>query len=271
MSTASSRPDPLLSIVVATYQRCAHLRSCVEWVQRTTEAPYELIVVDGGSTDDTAEFVTAQPHARLVVESPRGGCCRAYDLGFRAARGDFVMWLNDDSYPLEGAIDSALGFMRSAEACDVGMVAFYHTHHDPWNELDGYDEEGVRFGVLHVRGAPYANFGLLPRSLLERVGYLDTGYRFCAWDPDLSLKIQRDAGRAVVGLPTARAWHEEHIDERKENDARSQRRIDNERLFAKWSLPAKGDFAPPQPAYRALAARCGIKLGMPERQFARGE
>jgi hypothetical protein len=38
------------------------------------------------------------------------------------------------------------------------------------------------------------NFGLLRRALLERLGYLDERYYFCAWDPDLSLKVQREAG-----------------------------------------------------------------------------
>ncbi|MBL8878725.1 MAG: glycosyltransferase [Phycisphaerales bacterium] len=260
MHTPAIRARPEVSIIVATFQRCAHLRCCIEWVQRTTAASYEMIIVDGGSNDGTSEFAAAQPHARLIRETQRAGCCRAYDIGLRAAHGEFVMWLNDDSYPLEGAIDTALRFMRHPNARNVGMAAFYHTHRDPWNELHGYDDEGMRFGVLHVRGTPYANFGLLPRTLLEQVDFLDTGYRFCAWDPDLSLKIQRQTGRKVVGLPDARVWHEEHIDERKEMDARCQRRLDNERMFAKWNLPAKGAFAPPQSAYRMLASACGIKL-----------
>lgn len=259
MDMPTLRSDaPLLSIVIATYQRRAHLQCCLEWIQRTVGVSYELVIVDGGSEDDTVEWAGAQPHTRVLVERERAGCCRAYDMGLRAARGEFVMWLNDDSYPLEGTVDAGLRLLTGSHCDRVGMVAFYHTHRDHWNELDGFDQDGVRFGMLHVRGTPYANFGMLRRELLARLGYLDTDYRFCGWDPDLSLKVQRDAGRLVIGLPQALVWHEEHIDERKEDDARTRRRIDNERLFAKWRLPAKGSFADPLPAYREQAASVGV-------------
>jgi hypothetical protein len=140
----------------------------------------------------------------------------------------------------------------------VGMVAFYHTHQQPWNELDGHEHDGLRYGVLHVRGLPYANFGLLRRETLAAVGFLDRGYRFCAWDPDLSLKVQRLAGRIVVGVPAARVYHEEHIDERKAADVDASRAIDNERLFAKWKLPPKGAFPEARRAYAGLRASLGL-------------
>jgi GT2 family glycosyltransferase len=112
--------------------------------------------------------------------------------------------------------------------------------------------------MLHVRGTPYANFGLLRRALLERVGFLDEGYRFCAWDPDLSLKVRRDAGLLVVGAPDALVVHEELADERKRADAGALRTRDNERLFAKWSLPRKGNFADPRGDYLALLRTRGL-------------
>lgn len=261
MSTflAAAAP-PLVSIVIATYRRRAHLQSCLEWIRRTTRVPHEIVIVVGDATDGTAEWAISQPCTRVIVEPRREGCCAAYDRGFRAARGEFVLWLNDDSYPLDGAIDAAIDLLRGPQSGRIGMVAFYHTHRDHWNELDGFDQDGVRFGILHVRGTPYANFGMLRRELLAQVGYLDKGYRFCAWDPDLSLKVQRQAGKLVIGVPEALIWHEEHIDERKEYDAHHLRRNDNERLFQKWRLPPKNGFPDPRPGYRALVQSLGVML-----------
>lgn len=260
MRTVPARADtsPELSIVVATYQRRARLERCLTRTREAIKVRYEFVLVEGGGSDGSAEWLVRQPDVRLHVERPRQGCCGAYDVGFRMARGEFVMWLNDDAYLLPGAIEAALGFLGAQG--DVGIVAFYHNHAQPWNELHGFDRDGLRFGVLHVRGHPYANFGLLRRQTLERVGFLDTGYQFCAWDPDLSLKVSLGAGLPVVGLPAACVYHEELIDERKSSDAGETRTRDNERLFAKWKLPPKGEFPDPRPAYAALLNRLGVDL-----------
>lgn len=256
--TGMTVEEPLVSLVVATYQRRARLVRCVEAVRRNVRVPYELVIVDGGSTDGSVEWLRAQPDVRLHVEEERAGCCRAYDLAFRRARAPYVLWLNDDSYPIAGSVAAAIALLERPDMADVGMVACYHTHHDPWNELHGFDEGGQRWGVLHVRGYPYANFGLLRRSLLEEVGFLDTGYYFCAWDPDLALKIQLQTGRKVLSTPAARVYHEELCDERKSADAGAVRTRDNERLFAKWKLPPKGAFPDPRPAYVELLRSRGL-------------
>ena len=249
---------PTLSIVIATCRRLARLRRCVEKVRQNSRGPCELIVVDGGSHDGTREWLAEQPDVRAHIEESRAGGCRAYDTGFRMARGEFIMWLNDDAYPLEGALDNAIALLERDDMRDVSMVSFYHSHSQPWNELHGVEHDGARYGVLHVRGTPYANFGLLRRALLEQVGFLDPGYRFCAWDPDLSLKIQREAGLKVLGAPDALVYHEELGDARKAEDAGDVRTSDNERLFAKWGLPPKGSFPDPRPAYLELLRSRGL-------------
>lgn len=251
-------PAPHVSIVVATYQRRARLERCLQRTRAAVSRPCEFVVIDGGSSDGTAAWLAQQRDVRFEIETERGGCCAAYDRGLRLARGRYVMWLNDDSYALPGSIDAAVEFLESHPARSIGMVAFYHTHQQPWNELDGHEYGGQRYGVLHVRGFPYANFGLLRRETLAAVDFLDRGYRFCGWDPDLSLKVQRLALRPVVGVPEARVYHEEHIDERKAADAGQTRTLDNARLFAKWNLPPKGTFAGARRAYAELAASLGL-------------
>ena len=221
--------SPTVSIVLATYQRRAQLERCILAVRQNVRLPAEIIVVDGGSTDGSAEWLRGQPGVRLYVEQQRRGCCQAYNTGFRMARAPYVMWLNDDSYPLAGAVDEAVGVLERPEMADVGLLAFYHTHDDPWNELHGFDRDGRRWRVMHVRGYPYANFGLLRSSLLKQVDYLDPGYRFCAWDPDLALKIQLQAGLKVLSCPRCLVYHEEVLDARKAADAGETARRDNER------------------------------------------
>lgn len=192
---------------------------------------------------------TGEPVVSIVIA--------AYNRGFRAARGRYVMWLNDDSYPLAGAVEAAVRMIERPDLPRLGMVAFYHNMDRAWNRLDSVEHEGLTYSIYNVRGVPYANFGLLRRELMERLGWLDERYYFCAWDPDLSLKVQREAGLEVLGCRQARVYHEELIDERKSADMRIIDE-DNQKLFDKWQLPAKFSYPDPAPAYQQMIRDRGL-------------
>lgn len=249
--------DVTVSIVIATYGRCAALRRCIEAIRRDVRVPHEVIVVGGGAGDGTEEWLGAQPDVRFIRETRREGATRAYNKGFRAATGRYVLWLNDDSYPLPGSVEAAVRMIERPDLSDVGMVAFYHNMGATRNRLDSFDRDGVTFSVYNVRGVPYANFGLLRRELLERLGWLDERYYFCAWDPDLSLKVQREAGLAVVSCRQAVVFHDELMDERKSGDLTAAAE-DNRKLFAKWQLPAKDSYPDPAPGYQQMLRDRGL-------------
>ena len=247
---------PIVSIVIATHARVDRLRNCIARTRENVSISHELIVVGGGS-DGTVEFLESQTHLRFIREDRREGATRAYNKGFRAATGRYVMWLNDDSHPLPGSVEAAIQMIESPMAADVGMIAFYHNEDRPWNKLDTIARAGESWSIYNVRGVPYANFGLLRCDLLARLGFLDERYYFCGWDPDLALKVQREAGLKVLGCRQAFIHHEEHIDDRKRQDM-TIADDDNARLFAKWSLPPKFGYPDPAPRYRQQLAACGL-------------
>ena len=239
--------DPVISIVVPTFNRLARLKRCVEMVRANVRTPCELIVIDGGSGDGSRPWLAEQTGLRVILEDEREGAVRAFNKGFRAATAEYVMWLNDDAYPLPGSVEAALEMLRSHE--QIGMAAFYHDWDRQRNVLDSVVRDGRRYSIYNVRGYPYANFGLLSRSLLERIGYADERYYFFAFDPDLSLKVQLDAGLKVVGCRDALIHHEEHHDDRKLADL-SVGAEDNAKLFTKWNLPPPNAYPDPVPSYQ---------------------
>lgn len=250
-------PAIIVSIVVPTCNRLERLRRTLDKIRQHTFIDHEIIVVDGASTDGTRSWLSGRTDVRTVFETRREGAVRAFNKGFRAARGEYVMWLNDDAWPLPAAIDAAVDMIRRPDLSDVGMVAFYHTWHSERNILHEVRREGRTYAICHVRGYPYANFGLLARKTLERVGFADEGYMFFGFDPDLALKIQLDLGLSVFGCPDALIVHEEHHDDRKIADLEQGRR-DNERLFARWRLPEPGAYPDPRPAYERVAMQRGV-------------
>jgi len=249
---------PIVSIVVPTFNRVERLRACVDAIRENCGCPREVIVVDGGSDDGTRDWLAAQPDLTLILEPEREGAVRAFNKGFRAATAEYVMWLNDDALLTPASVAAAIETIERTDLSDIGMVAFYHNWHSERNVLDTVERDGERFAICHVRGYPYANFGLLRRSLLERVGFADERFYFFGFDPDLSLKIQINEGLAVIGYRRAIVRHEEHHDERKLGDLAAGAE-DNEKLFAKWNLPDPGSYPDPVPAYGEMLTRRGLR------------
>lgn len=256
--TPTATAPAIVSIVIPTYNRCDRLQRCIRNIRANVGIPFEAIVVDGGSTDGTREWLSAQTDLRVILEPEREGAVRAFNKGFRAATSPYVMWLNDDAYPLPGSVQAAVALLEREDLRDrVGMVAFYHNWHSERNILDRVIHHDTTYELCHVRGYPYANFGLLRRTLLEQVGFADERFYFFGFDPDLSLKIQREKNLKVVGCRRALIHHDEHHDDRKLGDL-SAGAQDNERLFTKWNLPAPGAYPDPQPAYQSLVRELRI-------------
>jgi len=253
----SQTDEVVVSIVIATYDRCEHLKRCVAGVRANVGIGHEIIVVGGGTGDGTGAWAGEQEDIRFIRETRREGATRAYNKGFRAAVGRYVLWLNDDSYPLAGAVEAAVAMIENPDLADVGMVAFYHNLDREWNRIDSIEHADTVYSIYNVRGTVYANFGLLRRALLERLGYLDERYYFCAWDPDLSLKVQHEAGLAVIGCRGALVQHEELIDDRKQADG-DVIEVDNAKLFAKWNLPEKFSYPDPRPDYQRMLRDRGL-------------
>jgi GT2 family glycosyltransferase len=247
---------PLVSIVIATHERLDCLRNTIGRIHENVSIRFELIVVGGAGHDRTCEWVLDQPNIRFIHEQQREGATRAYNKGFRAATAKYVMWLNDDSWPLPGSVEAAVRMIERPDLPDLGMVAFYHNENRAWNRLDEIERNGRKYAIYNVRGRPYANFGLLQRALLERLGYLDERFYFCGWDPDLALRVQQ-AGLEVLGCREALIHHDELHDERKLADL-PKADADNALLFEKWMLPER--FSYPDPAGPYCKRAASLKL-----------
>ena len=240
-----------LSIVVPTCNRAALLETALRTITRQTQCSYEIIVVDGASTDHTAavlEPFAARLGERMTIfrEPVRRGFVRAANLGLRAARGRNLCWINDDARPVADAIDAAVA---AVDASPADVLAMFHRWHSEKNLAYQMDSGGRTFSLCHVRGTLYANFPIARRTTFERLGFLDARYRFCGADPDFSLAAWN------TGVAVRPAWgvcldHDEHADDRRAEDSPAMA-ADNAALFAKWDLPPKNlvrnDFDPANP------------------------
>jgi GT2 family glycosyltransferase len=239
--------------VIPTCGRGALLREAIASIAEQTRCEFEVIVVDGASRDETAEVLRDAHGAlgsrlRVIREEKREGFTKAVNKGFRAAKGRYLTWLNDDARPVGDSLNRAVVQLEDSPA-DVGLLAMFHRCTAIRSVAYATTRHGTEFKLMHVRGTLYANFGMGRRSLFERLGFFDERFVFYGGDPDFSLKVW-DAGLRVVPAYGSLIDHEQTEDQRRADDVNVGKE-DNERLFAKWDLPKSNprinDFDPTCP------------------------
>src|SRR4051794_33751103 len=202
---------PLVSIVIGSYNRRRFLEQAIESVRANgARVSHEQIVVDGGSTDGSLDWLVRQRDVITIVQHNRGDFRgtpvrrRSWgyfmNLGFKAAQGRYILMISDDCLLIPGAIDRGAERFAELEARGqrVGGLAFYYRN---WpNERDYYVQR--TFG-----GKLMVNHGLFSRDAMEAVGWVDEDrYQFYKADGDLCLKIWQ-AGYEIVDCPDAYVEH----------------------------------------------------------------
>jgi glycosyltransferase involved in cell wall biosynthesis len=98
-----------VTVVIPCFNQGRFLATAIRSVQRQSYKPLEIIVVDDGSSDDTAEVATAA--ATKLIRQPNLGVGAARNTGLKAATGEFVIFLDADDELLPDAIESGVAFL----------------------------------------------------------------------------------------------------------------------------------------------------------------
>ena len=223
--TSRAAPAPRVSVVIPNWNGAAVLPGCLDALAAQTFAPFEVVVVDNGSTDGSADRLDAwSPPAEVssrTVRLPENvGFAAAVNRGVEASRGAFVAFLNSDAEPEPDWL--AVLVDRFDARPEVGFCASkLVTHADP-SVLDtaghGFTTAGA--GYARLRWAPddaraaeerevfgaCAAASIYRREALDRVGPLDEAF-FCYYeDLDLDLRLQL-AGVRCLYVPAAVVRH----------------------------------------------------------------
>jgi len=110
---ANGNPKPSVSVIIPTYNRGWTLRAAVDSVLAQTYRDFEVIVVDDGSTDDTAEILQSYGSDIRVLRQANAGVSAARNAGIRAAKGAFIAFLDSDDCWLPDKLGVQTGFFTS--------------------------------------------------------------------------------------------------------------------------------------------------------------
>lgn len=175
---------PLVSIIIPCHNAASWVGAAVESALAQTWADREVIVIDDGSTDGSADAARRTVHPQLrVVTQPNRGAAAARNHGLRLARGEFLQFLDADDLLAPDKLSLQLGLAPGADELLSG--AWGRFHEDPnsaqfqpdslWADLDPVD-----FAVIKLRDNTMMQPGcwLVPRALAEEAG---------PWDERLTL------------------------------------------------------------------------------------
>ena len=210
-------PPPRVSVVIPTYQRCASVLRAIEALDRQTLPPaeYEVIVVVDGSTDGTREMLAAcKVSYRLEAAwQPNGGRASARNAGIARARGELVVFLDDDMQPVPGLLAAHLdAHPPGSRRAVVGPVPIPEDPADP--PIVGYRREGMH-ALLTRLADPAYRLGFrdmytgnlsVRRAVLEEVGVFDTTFTLYGHeDYEIALRLAK-AGVELAYDPAAVAY-----------------------------------------------------------------
>jgi len=192
MTTDAS--SPLVSVIISAYNGESYIAECIQSVLAQTWPYREIIVVDDGSTDSTAEIAASfGPQVRLL-RKPNGGPASAFNAGIPLARGELLARLDCDDAFLPGKLARQVAYLQRDP--DVGLVFTGYHMVDAQGRL--LRTEVIRPEVVaalsplqflkanHVNGSTV----LFRRSCLEGVGFFDESL-ICHQDTDMWIRLIR--------------------------------------------------------------------------------
>ena len=199
----------VVSTIIPAYNAARFVAKAIDSALMQNVAQ-QIIVVDDGSKDETADIVRAYGEAVELIQQPNGGVSAARNRGISAARGDFVAFLDADDVWLPGKLARQLALFSSDPALGTVICDEIHVTSDGEIVRPSFLATRRCYGQLPARASRldkpvtwlvresfFPTSGVLTRrDVLARAGYFDTALSICE-DRDLWLRL---AFQGPVGL-----------------------------------------------------------------------
>lgn len=194
----AGRTPVTVSVITPAFNAADTIPETLESLLRQTDRDWEMIVVDDGSTDATAEIAAAyaerDPRIR-VIRQRNCGESGARNAGLALARGDWVLFLDADDWIAPAYLETLRRALRAQPALDAVHCLSARVTRDGTFVTDDYlPPEGDMFPTLAERVPFPIHACLVRRALVEAVGRFDTSLEMCP-DWDLWQRVARTGAR----------------------------------------------------------------------------
>ena len=276
---------PKVSIVMPLFNKAAFTQACLDGLEKTRgNVPFEVILVDNGSTDNTADLlndVDGKAGYRVIRNGENLGFSRGNNVGAQIARGDYVLFLNNDTVPHTGWLDAMVAELDDATVGIVGAKLLYpdtgKIQHAGLELVNGVPDHVHRHAAAD---APEVNVArdldmvtgaclLIRKGLFDQLGGFDEAYVNGVEDVDLCLRV-RDLGYRVRYVSDAVVDHYEGTSDGRFDHVRPNL----ERFVKRWNGHFDGDgrFIPQvKQVVREVAQEPEVEVSTPQTPAASGD
>lgn len=193
-----------ISVVIPCYNQAHFLAEAVQSVLAQARDDVEVIVVNDGSPDNTAEVVAQFGDRIVYVAQANRGLSGARNTGIRAAQGEYIGFLDADDQYLPGALTALAGYLdqhpETAFVCGDAL-----TYGDGPSTLWSFSNNAPRhhqdFRWETVFYTPSPCTTLVRRTVFDVTGYFDESLRIGAEDWMMGIQVARCFGMAYLPMP----------------------------------------------------------------------
>jgi GT2 family glycosyltransferase len=244
---------PLVSIVTLTWNTtditCDFLRSINE---HCTYNNLEIIIVDNGSKDDpTGVFKSIRPDVKVILNGKNLGFTGGNNVGIKAATGDYLFIVNNDTEFTPGLIEGLLEIFNKYPDAGIVSPKFHYFFHKGTLEYAGYNTVNIFTGrnamvgckekdegqYNEIKETNYAHGGgmMVPRKVIEEVGGLPEEFFIYYEEFDWCEQIKRK-GYKVYYQPNSLIYHKESMTTGKASPFKTFYHTKNRILFMRRNM-----------------------------------
>jgi len=187
---------PKVSVIIPTYQSAGFVKEAIESVLAQTFKDFEIIVVDGGSTDETISILSSFGKRIHVLTQNGKGVSNARNVGVSAALGQFIAFLDSDDFWLPHKLEFQVKLLESKPS-EVGLIYSDACFFGEENIRELKNESASTLWRSHkgkvTRDLILGNFILtstvmIRKSCFEKTGLFDESFELCE-DIDMWVRI----------------------------------------------------------------------------------
>lgn len=248
----------VVSIIIPTFNNLELTRQCLEAIRRNTPAPAcEIILVDNASTGGTRDFLrreASEGRLRAVLNDENLGFARASNQGARAARGRYLVFLNNGAVPQPGWLQALLDVIESDPSVgvvgakllspDTGLVqhagVVFGPTRTPYHIYEGWNPDHPAVNYQRDFQVVTAACCLVRREEFLAQGGFHEGYQRGFEDVDLCLSY-RQAGYRIVYTPDSVLYHHHQASIRQDREHAKKARANTRLLLERWGHRIRSD------------------------------
>jgi GT2 family glycosyltransferase/SAM-dependent methyltransferase len=250
---------PEVSIIIPAYNNWRYTLNCLKSLAENTDGDYEVVVIDDASFDETARVLSEVKNLHLIVNEQNIGFLESCNLGAKASKGKYILFLNNDTMATKGWLPPLLELMNREDVGAVGSKLVYPD--GTLQEAGGIiwkDGSGWNYGrrgdpykpeYNYIREVDYCSGAslLVDRELFEKIDGFDKRFKPAyGEDSDLCFAI-RKLGYKVMYQPMSVIVHFEGVSCGTDTSSgiKKYQEINRPKFVEKWGPVLQKDHHPP--------------------------